>query len=218
LLTCFSLVCVLLLTSTMVQTNVYCKQAPLSCCLPSVWKREDNPAYCWQVSHLLLSELPLHTTFKYSHVLATTSFIAQLYYLWANIEVLNKLRQTKGLNTFAFRPHAGETGDSMHLAATYMLCRSINHGINLDKQVSLQYLYYLDQVGLSVRQVVYASRFCLPCFSVNYASLTSFIALYTQSTFQQLSLSKNQVQSVPKAVQEVCVVSCCCTLYLRCIF
>jgi len=97
------------------------KQAPLSCCLPSVWKREDNPAYCWQ-----------------------------LYYLWANIEVLNKLRQTKGLNTFAFRPHAGETGDSMHLAATYMLCRSINHGINLDKQVSLQYLYYLDQVGLSV--------------------------------------------------------------------
>lgn len=84
-------------------------------------------------------------------VLATTSIIAQLYYLWANIEVLNKLRQTKGLNTFAFRPHAGETGDSMHLAATYMLCRSINHGINLDKQVSLQYLYYLDQVGLSVR-------------------------------------------------------------------
>eukprot|EP00985_Skeletonema_marinoi_P011357 scaffold5397_cov126-Skeletonema_marinoi.AAC.4 len=98
-----------------------------------------------EVSHLLLSELPLHTTFKYSHVLATTSIIAQLYYLWANIEVLNKLRQTKGLNTFAFRPHAGETGDSMHLAATYMLCRSINHGINLDKQVSLQYLYYLDQ-------------------------------------------------------------------------
>merc|ERR1719410_864842 len=38
----------------------------------------------------------------------------------------------------------------MHLAATYMLCRSINHGVNLDKQVSLQYLYYLDQVGLSV--------------------------------------------------------------------
>ena len=38
----------------------------------------------------------------------------------------------------------------MHLAATYMLCESINHGINLDKQVSLQYLYFLDQVGLSI--------------------------------------------------------------------
>ena len=38
----------------------------------------------------------------------------------------------------------------MHLAATYLLCESINHGINLAKQVSLQYLYYLDQVGLSV--------------------------------------------------------------------
>jgi AMP deaminase len=31
-----------------------------------------------------------------------------------------------------------------------MLCQSINHGINLDMQVSLQYLYYLDQVGISV--------------------------------------------------------------------
>jgi len=44
----------------------------------------------------------------------------------------------------------GETGDVMHLAATYMLSRSINHGINLEHQVSLQYLYYLDQVGLSL--------------------------------------------------------------------
>lgn len=40
--------------------------------------------------------------------------------------------------------------DVMHLAATYMLSRSINHGINLEHQVSLQYLYYLDQVGLSL--------------------------------------------------------------------
>ena len=31
-----------------------------------------------------------------------------------------------------------------------MLCQSVNHGINLDRQVSLQYLYYLDQVGLSI--------------------------------------------------------------------
>mmetsp|Transcript_5130 Transcript_5130/g.10345 ORF Transcript_5130/g.10345 Transcript_5130/m.10345 type:complete len:130 (-) Transcript_5130:486-875(-) len=38
----------------------------------------------------------------------------------------------------------------MHLAAAYMLSKSINHGITLDKQVSLQYLYYLDQVGISV--------------------------------------------------------------------
>jgi len=96
-------------------------EAPLTCCLPSSWKKEDNPAYCWQ-----------------------------LYYLWANIHILNRVRESRGMNTFAFRPHAGETGETMHLAATYMLCRSINHGINLDKQVSLQYLYYLDQIGLSV--------------------------------------------------------------------
>lgn len=88
---------------------------------PHEWKTKKNPAYWWQ-----------------------------LYFLWANLEVLNQLRASRGLNTIAFRPHAGETGDPMHLAATYMLCESINHGILLDMQVSLQYLYYLDQVGLSI--------------------------------------------------------------------
>eukprot|EP00551_Chaetoceros_affinis_P007281 CAMPEP_0203674202 /NCGR_PEP_ID=MMETSP0090-20130426/15255_1 /ASSEMBLY_ACC=CAM_ASM_001088 /TAXON_ID=426623 /ORGANISM="Chaetoceros affinis, Strain CCMP159" /LENGTH=840 /DNA_ID=CAMNT_0050540011 /DNA_START=163 /DNA_END=2682 /DNA_ORIENTATION=- len=96
-------------------------EAPLTLTRPSAWKKGQNPAYCWQ-----------------------------LYYLWANIEILNSIRKAKGLNTFAFRPHAGETGDVMHLAATYMLSTSINHGINLEHQVSLQYLYYLDQVGLSL--------------------------------------------------------------------
>jgi len=60
------------------------------------------------------------------------------------------IRKSKGLNTFSFRPHAGETGDVMHMATTYILSQSINHGVNLDNQVSLQYLYYLDQVGLSI--------------------------------------------------------------------
>lgn len=101
-------------------------EAPCSCKRPSEWKNEQNPAYAWQ-----------------------------LYYLWANIEVLNRLRVSKGLNTLSFRPHAGETGDAMHLAATYILADSINHGVNLDKQVSLQYLYYLDQVSTIV--ILYAS-------------------------------------------------------------
>jgi len=88
---------------------------------PHEWTIDKNPSYWWQ-----------------------------LYFVWANLEVLNKLRAERGLNTFALRPHAGETGDPMHLASTYMLCPSINHGLLLDMQVSLQYLYYLDQVGLSI--------------------------------------------------------------------
>jgi AMP deaminase len=94
---------------------------PTDCERPHEWDTCKNPSYAWQ-----------------------------LYYIWANLEVLNKVRQAKGLNTFAFRPHAGETGDVMHLATTYLLCQSINHGINLHNQVSLQYLYYLDQIGLSI--------------------------------------------------------------------
>lgn len=37
------------------------------------------------------------------------------YYMYANLFVLNKFRESKGLNTFAFRPHAGEAGDIDHL-------------------------------------------------------------------------------------------------------
>jgi len=93
-----------------------------TCCgqRPHLWTTPKNPAYWWQ-----------------------------LYFLWANLEVLNSLRKARGLNTIAFRPHAGETGNPLNLACTYMLSESIAHGINLDVQVSLQYLYYLDQVGLS---------------------------------------------------------------------
>jgi len=91
-----------------------------NCQRPHAWTTPKNPAYWWQ-----------------------------LYFLWANLEVLNSLRKARGLNTIAFRPHAGETGNPMNLACTYMLCESIAHGINLDMQVSLQYLYYLDQVGLA---------------------------------------------------------------------
>lgn len=88
---------------------------------PHEWTKPKNPSYWWQ-----------------------------LYYLWANLEVLNSLRRARGLNTIALRPHAGETGNPMHLASTYILCESINHGINLNEVVSLQYLYYIDQVGLSI--------------------------------------------------------------------
>ncbi len=53
---------------------------------------------------------------------------------------LNKFRESRGLNTFTFRPHAGEAGDIDHLVATFMLCENIAHGINLRKSPCIQYL------------------------------------------------------------------------------
>jgi AMP deaminase len=88
---------------------------------PSEWTNEQNPPYAY-VS----------------------------YYLYANLVVLNKLRQSKGLNTFTYRPHAGEAGDISHLACTYLLAHGINHGILLEYSPPLQYLYYLCQIGISM--------------------------------------------------------------------
>ena len=92
-----------------------------SCICPDQWKDARNPNYAYQ-----------------------------LYYLYANIATLNKLRRAKGLNLFSLRPHCGESGDPRHLGAAYLLAESINHGIELRNSIALRYLYYLDQVGLSV--------------------------------------------------------------------
>lgn len=67
---------------------------------------------------------------------------------YANLHVLNQLRESRGLNTFSLRPHCGEAGDLDHLAAGFLLCENIAHGINLRKSPPLQFLYYLSQIGL----------------------------------------------------------------------
>jgi adenosine deaminase len=72
------------------------------------------------------------------------------YYLYANLHVLNQLRSVQGLSTFCYRPHAGEAGELNHLHAAFLTARGINHGINLRKTPSLQYLYYLCQIGLAL--------------------------------------------------------------------
>lgn len=73
-----------------------------------------------------------------------------MYYMYANICVLNKLRASKGLSTFQFRPHCGEAGDVDHLISTYIVAHQINHGILLRKSPALQYLYYLSQIGIAM--------------------------------------------------------------------
>lgn len=88
---------------------------------PAEWTNEFNPAYSYYA-----------------------------YYCYANLYTLNKLRESKGLPTIKFRPHCGEAGDIDHLAAAFLLCHNISHGINLRKSPVLQYLYYLSQIGLAM--------------------------------------------------------------------
>lgn len=72
------------------------------------------------------------------------------YYVYANLKAVNHLRRSRGMNTFAYRPHCGETESSDHMAVGYLLSHSINHGIMLSKYPVLQYLFYLNQIGLSL--------------------------------------------------------------------
>lgn len=72
------------------------------------------------------------------------------YYLYANIYSLNCWRGMKHFNTFTFRPHCGEAGEVDHLGTAFICANHINHGIQLRKAPVLQYLYYLEQIGLAM--------------------------------------------------------------------
>lgn len=73
-----------------------------------------------------------------------------IYYMFANLASLNVWRKHRGFNTFVLRPHCGEAGDPDHLAAAFLCCHSISHGILLRKVPLLQYLFYLDQIGMAM--------------------------------------------------------------------
>ncbi|KAL4887911.1 hypothetical protein BDV59DRAFT_189746 [Aspergillus ambiguus] len=73
-----------------------------------------------------------------------------IYFMFANIASLNFWRKRRGFNTFVLRPHCGEAGDPDHLAAGFLCCHSISHGILLRKVPLLQYLFYLDQIGIAM--------------------------------------------------------------------
>ncbi len=73
-----------------------------------------------------------------------------MYYMYANLCVLNQMRACRGLCTFKFRPHCGEAGEMDNLISAYLLADQINHGILLRKNAALQYLYYLSQVGIAM--------------------------------------------------------------------
>ncbi|KAH8820536.1 hypothetical protein F5884DRAFT_764401 [Xylogone sp. PMI_703] len=73
-----------------------------------------------------------------------------IYYLFANMTSLNIWRKQRGFNTFLLRPHAGEAGDTDHLAVAAMCCHSISHGLLLRKVPLLQYIFYLEQIGVAM--------------------------------------------------------------------
>ncbi|CAI6331620.1 unnamed protein product [Periconia digitata] len=73
-----------------------------------------------------------------------------MYYLFSNISSLNVWRKQRGFNTFLLRPHCGEAGDTDHLAAAVLCSHSISHGLLLRKVPLLQYIFYLEQIGVAM--------------------------------------------------------------------
>ena len=74
------------------------------------------------------------------------------FYIKQNIAQVNFLRRlkNKSLPKFLFRPHSGEAGEIHHLDTAFLLADGINHGINLRHSPSLQYLFYICQIGIAL--------------------------------------------------------------------
>jgi len=95
-----------------------------------------------------------------------------IYYMFANITVLNHLRAERGMSTFVFRPHCGEAGPVQHLVSAFMMCESISHGLLLRKVPVLQYLYYLCQIGIAMSPLSNNSLF----LNYNRSPLPDYLA------------------------------------------
>lgn len=89
--------------------------------VPSAWDTKQNPPYSYWI-----------------------------YYLFANMTSLNHWRKQRGFNTFVLRPHCGEAGDVEHLAVAAQCAHSISHGLLLRKVPLLQYIFYLEQIGVAM--------------------------------------------------------------------
>ncbi|CAH2325556.1 AMP deaminase 3 [Pelobates cultripes] len=88
---------------------------------PEEWTQEQNPPYSYY-----------------------------LFYMYANVMLLNNLRKERGMSTFLFRPHCGEAGSITHLVSAFLTADNISHGLNLKKSPVLQYLYYLAQIPIAM--------------------------------------------------------------------
>ena len=82
------------------------------------------------------------------------------FYIYSNLAILNQLRESRGMNTFTYRPHAGEAGDIEHLVTTFLLAHGVNHGLTLKRSPVLQYLYYLTQIGIAMSPLSNNALFC----------------------------------------------------------
>lgn len=76
-----------------------------------------------------------------------------IYYLYANLASLNQYRKRMGYNTFVLRPHSGEAGDPEHLICAFLTSQAISHGILLRKLPFVQFLFYLDQIGIAMSPI-----------------------------------------------------------------
>ncbi|KAJ3585840.1 hypothetical protein NHX12_012248 [Muraenolepis orangiensis] len=97
--------------------------------------------------HIFNLDSPLPANWTVEH---NPPYSYYLYYMYANMTVLNHLRRQRGFKSFVLRPHCGEAGPIHHLVSGFMLSENISHGLLLRKAPVLQYLYYLAQIGIAM--------------------------------------------------------------------
>jgi len=97
--------------------------------IPQYWNSDSNPR------------------FSYYH-----------YYFWANIQSLNAFRYKKGLSTFLFRPDSTNNASIEELSSSFLLADSISNANDLIKHSTLQYLFYLKQIGVVLSPLMSNSK------------------------------------------------------------
>jgi hypothetical protein len=85
-------------------------------------------------------------------------------------------------DTFAFRPHCGESGPIHHLSSAFLLAHGINHGIRLNRSPALTYLYAIRSTRILIHQLFFMD-FTPSVFNWNLPSVTELFAHFCNVTY-----------------------------------
>ncbi|THG01672.1 hypothetical protein TEA_008248 [Camellia sinensis var. sinensis] len=116
---------------------------------PAEWTNEFNPAYSYYAYYCYANLYTLNKSYLpgkkgLQSGIAVSDISNSIAVLYASC--------SSRIERNAYNQIAASLwgGDIDHLAAAFLLCHNISHGINLRKSPVLQYLYYLAQRGLNV--------------------------------------------------------------------
>ncbi|KAG0206079.1 AMP deaminase [Mortierella sp. GBA30] len=119
---------------------------------PRAWNIAMNPPYSYYIYYMFANMASLNNFRQKRHFSKPNKPVVYMTDVSTHPDSVVVLTYPicTSADTFVFRPHCGEAGDTDHLTSAFLTSFGISHGILLRKVPALQYLFYLTQMGIAM--------------------------------------------------------------------